>query len=229
MKPIKISERNIMFTEPMGKDYNLNIGLIIGKHHNFVIDTGLGSGSIAPILKQLENSRKPIIVINTHAHWDHVWGNWIFHNSMIISHVKCKELMDKYWDMAYNDFSEKKDGEVIKWLPNLIFEQSLAFSEENIEIFHTPGHSIDSISIYDRDDKVLYAGDNIGDTDKFIVPYIDTDIDTFKKLIETYKKYDFNLCISGHNTPQKKDVILLMENALEESWKNQIEGKQNSA
>jgi glyoxylase-like metal-dependent hydrolase (beta-lactamase superfamily II) len=72
MKPIKISGRNVLFTEPMGKTYDLNVGLIIGKQYNYIIDTGLGSGSIAPIVEYLDSDRKPIIVVNTHAHWDHI-------------------------------------------------------------------------------------------------------------------------------------------------------------
>jgi glyoxylase-like metal-dependent hydrolase (beta-lactamase superfamily II) len=105
----------------------------------------------------------------------------------------------------------------------LIFEENISFPNDGIEIFHTPGHSIDSISIYDKKDQILYAGDNIGDTDDNIVPYIDTDFETFKKLIDIYGKYDFEICISGHNKPQGKKVISLMENSLEDSWKKQIE------
>ena len=45
MKPVKITDRNIMFTQPMNEHYDLNIGLILGNKHNFIIDTGLGSGN----------------------------------------------------------------------------------------------------------------------------------------------------------------------------------------
>ena len=78
MKPIKISNRNIMFTQPMEKTYDLNLGLILGAKYNYIIDTGLGSGSVAPILEYIGSDTKPIIVVNTHYHWDHVWGNWVF-------------------------------------------------------------------------------------------------------------------------------------------------------
>lgn len=223
MKPVEISRRNVMFTEKMGEEYDLNIGLIMGKRHNFIIDTGLGSGSVKPVLEYIKESKKPIIVINTHFHWDHIWGNGVFKNNIIISHRKCYELEDKYWEKAFEKFRETADGEVYKTLPNLVFDTSLYFPEDGVELFFTPGHSCDSISIYDEADKVLYAGDNIGDTANEIVPYIDTDKATFKSTIELYEKYDFDYCISGHNKPQGKDVIERMDFALAEAWKKQVE------
>ena len=223
MKPVKITDRNIMFTEPMGQEYDLNMGLIFGNRHNFVIDTGLGSGSVAPLLKHLEGNKKPIVVINTHSDWDHIWGNWVFKDSIIISHIKCHELMEKHWDEAVRELAQRIDGEVYKCLPNMVFNDSLCFPDDGIEIFYSPGHTIGDISVYDVKDKVLYAGDNIGDTADAIVPYINTDIETFKGLITLYKKFDFDICISGHNKPQGKNITTLMEAALEDSWRRQIE------
>jgi len=222
MKPTKISNRNVMFSEPMGDVYDLNIGLILGNQYNYVIDTGLGSGSVMPVIKYLGHDAKPVIIINTHSHYDHIWGNWVFKDNLIIAHAKCRELTDKHWEETINEFSHSIDGKVHKCLPNVTIENSICFPDDGIRIFYSPGHSIDCISIYDEVDKVLYAGDNIGDTEDVIVPYIETDLETFKKLIELYKKFDFNICISGHNKPQKQDIICRMEAALEDCWSRQV-------
>lgn len=212
-----------MFTQKMGELYDLNLGLIFGGKHNFVIDTGLGSGSVAPVIERLKVNKKPVIVVNTHCHWDHIWGNWMFENHTILAHIKCRALEDKHWDGAFAEFGKDADGEVRKCLPNLVFENELYFPDDGVRVFFTPGHSPDGISVYDEVEKVLYAGDNIGDTEEVIVPHIDTDKETFKEVIEIYKKYDFEICISGHNRPQGKDVIRRMEDALEDCWKKQIE------
>jgi len=227
MKPVKISERNIMFTEPMGKEYDLNIGLILGSKHNFIIDTGLGSGSVKPVIDYIDN-KKPIIVVNTHCHYDHIWGNFIFKDSIIIGHPLCRELQDKHWDGVVKDFADQIDGEVHKCLVNTTFEGRLNFPEDNITIFTSIGHSGDDISVFDAVDKVLYAGDNIGDTEDDIIPWISTDLETFQKLLELYKKYDFHYCISGHNKPQTKDVITRMEAALPVAWEKQQKEKQGA-
>ena len=221
MRVVKITDRNIMFTQPMGRHYDLNLGLILGEKNNYVIDTGLGSGSVGPILKHIGDDARPIIVINTHCHWDHIWGNWVFEKSLIISHSKCRELEDKYWDEVAREYSDHIDGEVHKCLPNLVFEGCLQFPDDGISIFHTPGHSEDGASVYDSVDKVLYAGDNIGDTEEEIVPWIDTDMETFRRLIDIYKNYDFEYCISGHNKPQTKNVLARMEASLAAAWEKQ--------
>jgi len=226
MNSIKITNRNIMFTKPSKKwDCDLNLGLILGQKHNFIIDTGCGSGDVAPILDYIGDDTKPIIVINTHHHWDHVWGNWVFGNSLIISHATCRETLEKCWDDDINDKNKSDfiNGEVRKCLPNMTFKKRLDFPEDGVSIFHSPGHTADDISVYDAVDKVLYAGDNIGDTDEVIVPEIDTDLETFQALINTYKEYDFDICISGHNTPQTKEVLVRMAAALPSAWEKQRE------
>ena len=225
MKPIKITEHNIMFTEPMGSEYDLNLGLILGENRNYIIDTGRGSGSVGPILEYIIKvpQPKPTVVINTHSHWDHIWGNWVFKNSLIVSHKNCLKILEEHWDAAVTAHSDSIDGEVQKCLPNLVFEKNLCFADDKINIFYTPGHTSNCISVYDANDKILYAGDNIGDTDDSIVPWINTDIDTFNELIKCYKDIDFSLCISGHNKPQTKDVLFRMESELNEAWKKQNE------
>ena len=226
MKVTKIAPRNIMFTDLMswkGQEIDVNMGLIMGENRNYVIDTGLGSGSVAPILEYLSHSERPTIVINTHHCFDHVWGNWVFKDSLIIAHTACVEHLKENWNQGVRRYDNLINGEVHECLPNLTFESSLYFSDDEVEIFHTPGHTKDSISIYDAVDKVLYAGDNIGDTDEEIVPRIKTDLLTFQRLLETYKQYDFDLCISGHNRPQEKEVLSRMEAALPDAWQQQSE------
>lgn len=221
MKPIKITARNIMFTQPMtydGQTYALNIGLILGDRYNYIIDTGFGSGSVEPVLAYLHGNEKPIIVVNTHFHWDHVWGNWMFPNSIIIAHPMCRELMEFTWDAEIRKYADYIDKEARKLLPNLLINDSIYLPNDGIQIFHTPGHSEDCISIYDSIDKVLYAGDNIGDTNEDILPSIGTDAATFKtNVIDAYKQYDFEICISGHNKPQGRDVLTRMEARLIDS------------
>jgi len=225
VKPIKITDRNIMFTAPRpfrGMDFDLNLGLILGEQHNFVIDTGLGSASVAPIISYIRDNGKPTVVINTHSHWDHIWGNVAFKNSTIIAHPLLRRYVNKDWDSDISKFADYIAGDVEKCLPNMTFEGILHFPDDHVTIFHSPGHTADCISVFDASEKILYAGDNIGDTPDSPVPYIETDIPTFERMIEIYKKYPFETCISGHNTPQSRDILEKMSRGLEESWRKQI-------
>ncbi len=57
--------------------------LVIGKKKALLVDTGLG---IKDIKKEVEKiTDLPIIVINTHSHFDHVGGNSLFDNVINVS------------------------------------------------------------------------------------------------------------------------------------------------
>ena len=215
-KPIKISGRNVMFADDTNWDeYDLNMGLILGKKHNFVVDTGVGFGSVAPILEYLKNDTKPIIVVNTHADWDHVWGNHAFESGLIVAHRICFDMLEKHWDAEVVRNAGKNDGEVRKCLPNLVFDSELYFPEDNVKIFYTPGHTPCSISVYDAVDKVMYVGDNFGDTADEVLPVINTDTTIMMATIQAYKAHDVAIFVCGHNKPQRTEFLQKMERELD--------------
>jgi len=229
-KPIKISNRNIMFSDTtIWSEYALNMGLILGVRHNFVIDTGLGSGSVAPILEYLKNDAKPIVVINTHADWDHIWGNHVFENGLIIAHRVCLDVLTKHWAAAYERNKDKVDGEVRKCLPNTVFDSELEFAEDGVKIFYTPGHTPCSISVFDVVDRVLYVGDNFGDTMDTVLPEIHTNPQTMMDTVQTYKSLDAEVFVCGHNKPQGVEFLQKMESELVELVKKHRSAKEHWA
>lgn len=213
MKIEKIGKRNIVFSYEL-PEWNLNLHLILGEKYNYIIDTGLGSESVAPIKEYLGNSQKPIVVINTHHDWDHVWGNHCFHEFSIISHILCRELLEDGWSTMLEKFKTYVRGDVKLCLPNLVFDKLLYFPDDGIRVFHTPGHSIDSISVFDEQDRVLNAGDNIGDTVQEIVPTLYYEKDACMKSVQKYKELNIEACVSGHNDILGKDVFDKIESVL---------------
>ncbi|WMJ76074.1 MULTISPECIES: MBL fold metallo-hydrolase [unclassified Sedimentibacter] len=199
MKVEKVKNRNFVFTYSVPDGWDLNLHLIKGSKNNYVIDTGLGSLSVKPILEHIRGDNKPVIVINTHYHWDHVWGNNSFPDSVIISHSLCREMIDSSWEKTMQRYKDLVRGEVKKLLPNITFENELNFPEDKVRIIYTPGHTIDSISVIDEEDRVLNAGDNIGDTVDDIVPNLDCEREIYIKTLKKYDSIDFDVCISGHN------------------------------
>jgi len=205
MQITKIKNRGVLFTHS-NPGWDLNVYLIMGKKYNYIIDTGLGSLSIDPIKEFRKNDNKKTIVINTHYHWDHVWGNGSLKDCIIVSHKLCREMIQSNWEEMMQKNNQYCYGEVEIYLPNLVFEKELYFAEDKIKLFHTPGHTLDSISVLDEEDNVLLLGDNVGDSIEDIIPsYCEKDvyINTMKK----YEEMDFDTCISGHNTILKKEVI----------------------
>ena len=60
-------------------DYRLNTGLILGAEKAMVIDTGAGPRHGAEIFRAVRKvTDLPLAVVNTHAHYDHFFGNAVF-------------------------------------------------------------------------------------------------------------------------------------------------------
>lgn len=206
MEEIKLGSRSIVFRYDLG-DWYLNIQLIQGDKYNYLIDTGLGSESIDPIRKYFENSSKPLIVINTHFHWDHVWGNHCFQKEIMIAHELCYDLIEENWQKMLTERKEYMQGTVEKKLPNLLIQESIYFPEDGIYIFHAPGHTNDSLCVYDEKDKILNAADNVDDED----PVLEMDLSSYEKFRERYQNLEIEACVSGHNKILGNEVFHKME------------------
>jgi glyoxylase-like metal-dependent hydrolase (beta-lactamase superfamily II) len=207
MKVQKIKNRGVLFTYNNSSEWDLNVHLIMGDKHNYIIDTGLGSLSIDPIKEYIKHDNKPVIVINTHYHWDHIWGNGSLKGCIIISHKLCKEAIESKWDEMMQKNKQYCDGQVEKYLPNLIFDKELYFPEDRIRIIYTPGHTLDSISVIDEEEKVMNVGDNVGDTIDEIVPSLNCEKDLYIDTLLKYREVDFDTCVSGHNVVLNQEVI----------------------
>lgn len=179
------------------EDYITSVFFIERESKIFIIDTFCGSHSMIPIIERIKNNsnEKEVVVINTHSHWDHFWGNCSFRENDIISHELCRKLMDQSWEAQINENRKYISGLAEKHLPNITFTEKLIFHNEGIELFYSPGHTIDSISVFDHNESILYAGDNL---EKPIVHVEDADILTYINTLEKYLSYKPRKIVASH-------------------------------
>jgi glyoxylase-like metal-dependent hydrolase (beta-lactamase superfamily II) len=164
-----------------------------------------------PILNILNTklNNKEVIVVNTHFHWDHVWGNCSFSDKNIISHVLCRNLLDELWESQIKQNSKYISGKAEKHLPNITFKEKIIFHNEGIELFHSPGHTVDSISIFDHNESILYVGDNL---EKLIIYVENTNIDTYINTLKNYLDYKPKKIVAGHTLNlTEEDIINTIE------------------
>lgn len=174
-----------------------NCFVVRGVARNYIIDTGFGSETSSAAM-DLADGGKPTIVINTHYHWDHIWGNGFFGNGIIIGHDRILAKIESEWDNMLGRNPECRAGTIEKKLPNLTFNAEMTFADDGIELFHTPGHSEDSISVFSRRDSVLFAGDNIGDNEENFCPYLDCDVGGYIASMEKCLDKHPLIVVSGH-------------------------------
>ena len=205
MKPKKVGDRGVLFTfHDLG--IPTNVYIIHGEKTVYIIDTYLGPDIMKSVNQYIEDSygNKSIIVVNTHSHWDHVWGNSLYASSLIIGHEKCKKYMQQDGLRDLEEFEEYRRGEIILTYPNLTFTGKIHFEEDNVIIYYTPGHTDDGISVLDTQDKVLFAGDNL----EWPIPYLmSKDLNQYIITLEEYLKVDADIIIGGHTGCEDKNLI----------------------
>lgn len=185
MKKKTINSSTTAFIFDEIEDYYTCVFLIEKPSRVFLLDTYCGTESMSGVQDYLSvlSQDKQLIVINSHFHWDHVWGNASFKTTPIIAHDLCYDDLNANWSLQVENNKQYISGCIEKVLPSLTFDGSLSFREEGLEIFHSPGHTRDCISIFDRHEGALYVGDNL---EKPIIYVEDPDIDTYLKTLRYY-------------------------------------------
>lgn len=77
--------------------FDQNIGVVLGRGEALVIDTRATYGQAREILTDLrELTRDPVtVVVDTHGHFDHAFGNAIFRPAAIWGHERCVSFMER--------------------------------------------------------------------------------------------------------------------------------------
>ncbi len=202
-----MGKRGILFT--FDNPYKTNVYAIITKQRIFICDTFLGPEPMAEImhyLKEKVTSNKELIIFNSHADYDHVWGNIYFKDNLIIAHKQCREILEKEGKIMLKVYENHQRGNVEIKLPNVLFETSIYFPEDEIFFFHSPGHTLESSSCYDSADNILFVGDNIEKP----LPYINfLNFDEYINTLESYLSFNAKVVISGHNDPLFTNDLIL--------------------
>ena len=151
-----------------------------------------------------DNQLNPVMLLNTHCHLDHVFGNMFIHKQYGLElhlhtddEVTLKHAPDsgKMFGLDFNGYTGP--------LHYLSENQTIKINDDTLKIFHTPGHSPGSISFYCEKQGFVISGDvlfreSIGRTD---VP--GGDFDTLINSIRTklYTLPGETIVYSGHGGP----------------------------
>lgn len=173
-----------------------NSYVISSEKATYLIDSGLGSGT-ANEMAAFITAGKPVYLINTHGHWDHVWGNAFFKNAQIICHERCAETINRDWNTMLEAKGRFVDGSTQRFDVHISFADRLRLYDE-LELVYTPGHTDDSIAVYYKPERALFVGDLIGDDDTELLPSVKVP-QSFLSSLDTCIQFDPSMYLSGHN------------------------------
>ena len=180
-------------------------GTIVGPQWAVLIDTLIPSET-PKIRNFIENHLMVPVkdIITTHHHADHCWGNCVFPNATIIGHQLCRELMLEKGSSALAEAGQENSifRDICISPPQVTFTSgsiNLRIGKKQLQIFSTPGHSADSISVLLEDERILFAGDAF-----MPVPYfVGGDLETLAQSITHIGNMGLENIVQGHG-----DIIL---------------------
>lgn len=146
--------------------------LIVGPRKALLIDTSFGIGDLKGLCDTISGG-KPLVVVNTHSHPDHSYGNCRF--DAVYCHPFCipeLEMHQKHmWDRLMDENGKgiwmnftRSDLPVFQKYQLLECPDGTVFhlgGGLEIEAIHTPGHHSGHICLLDRKHRLLFAGDSI--------------------------------------------------------------------
>jgi cyclase len=214
-----------------------NVGLVQTPEGMILIDTTSSPAEIKALINAVGVGVDDVkLVINTHSHNDHTWGNQVF-TCTILAHHLCQEQMQlslkNEWSsetlQSYLTDLEKTDprkaedlGKVVESLqvrlPDRVFEERFegVLGGVRYEVIHFGGHTPDSSIVWLPEKKVLFASDLIF---QGRYPYIfDADIPAWIGALNRLLEIEADMTIPGHGVRCGEAEIIRLREYLQNTW-----------
>ncbi len=146
--------------------------LILGERQAVLFDTGLGIGDVAALVKSLTDL--DVAVVNSHTHYDHIGGNHQFDDIATLDSTFANERSKgaTHEEVAFAvaegwiagspppGFDPQRYRiEPFAITRHLTDGATIDIGGRTLEVIATPGHSPDSICLFDRENRLLFTGD----------------------------------------------------------------------
>ena len=195
--------------------------LIVGSKQALLFDTGMGIAEIRAVVRRLTS--RPIVVLNSHTHDDHVGGNWQFE---FIYGVDTNFTRANAKGSREDAQAEIAPGEVCGDLPRNFDPKAYAtkpwrislfvhdgfkinLGGRTLEIVATPGHTPDAICLLDRANGLLFTGDTYYPAPIWLFRP-ETDLDAYVASVKRIAALapDLKLVLGAHNVPVASPSVL---------------------
>lgn len=165
-------------------------GAVLTQEGVILIDTLFYPEETKAIKRFLENRLGRVVryVVNTHYHADHTMGTYLFPEARIVSHARCRQLLDTSGREGLLEMKSQSPEfeEVQVVLPGLIFEQgtlNVHLGGKTVRLYHFPGHSPDVISALVVNDRILFASDTVMPVPTIFDGNMDDLVDSLKQML----------------------------------------------
>jgi len=195
--------------------------LIVGHKQAVLFDTGMGIANIRRVTTQLTS--RPVVVVNSHTHDDHVGGNWQF---TFVYGMDTEFTRTNARGSREDAQAEITPDQICGNLPKGFDAKNYAtkpwkisravqdgfkinLGGRTLEILSTPGHTPDAISLLDRENGLLFTGDTYYPGPIWLFRP-ETDLDAYEASVKRLAALapQLKLVLGAHNIPIANPDIL---------------------
>ena len=186
-----------------------------------LFDTGMGISDIRKVTTKLTS--RPVVVLNSHTHDDHVGGNWQFTfvygmdtdftrtnakgsreaaQAEITSDQLCGDLPKGFNPRTY----ATKPWKISHFIHDGF---KINLGGRTLEVISTPGHTPDAISLLDRGNGLLFTGDTYYPAPIWLYRP-ETDLDAYVASVKRLAALapELRLVLGAHNVPVTPPSVL---------------------
>jgi glyoxylase-like metal-dependent hydrolase (beta-lactamase superfamily II) len=197
--------------------------LISGPKQSVLFDTGMGIGNLKALVTKL--TAKPIVVLNSHTHNDHIGDNWQFPYVFGMETAFTKANTRAAREDAQAEIGpgqvcgptpkgfDPKTYETKAWHVSIPihdgFKINLGFGQRTLEVIATPGHTPDAICLLDRENGLLFTGDTYYPGPIWLYRP-ETDLDAYVASVKKLAALapSLKMVLGAHNVPVADPSVL---------------------
>lgn len=215
--------------------------LIVGARSALLFDTGLGMVPIRPVVEKLTS--RPVRVLNSHTHYDHVGGNTEFRDVLArdtpytVRNQQGFAHADVAGEVAQGSFCAGAPAgldtarfHTRAWTATrrVADGDTLDLGGRVLEIVAVPGHTPDATALLDRTHRLLFTGDTYYDAHVWLfVP--ETDLDAYERSVARLLTLapSVRTLLPAHNTAQASPSRLAeMQRAIRLVREGKVRGRE---
>jgi glyoxylase-like metal-dependent hydrolase (beta-lactamase superfamily II) len=189
------------------RGYAMNTGILHDAGHAALIDPALLPDEVEDIAAFCEGQQLKVeTVVITHHHWDHCLGAARFPGAHIVAHQAY--VAQTALDLEQTRRSIRRYYEAEGVAPAALFDPpmpdqtvdriiGLMMGGVRVQLFHTPGHAADHLSVYDPDAACLWAGDLLSDLE---IPFVSDRLDASERTLGMFAAMEVHVLVPGHGS-----------------------------
>lgn len=141
----------------MDEAYEATGYLVVGKDRACVIDTMMGYTNLGEAVRKITD--KPVVVVNTHGHPDHIFGNVYFDEAYL--HPADREIARQWTEEPEFVAFCREHGLAMPPFRDILPGDTIDLGGRTLEAFALPGHTPGGLLLLLREDRILFTGDSV--------------------------------------------------------------------